>query len=83
MSFLLHRSGSTGGVWKRGKAGIMRHRQPKGPGTARPSLNNRATSRPYDRRFSNITIEESKIGPFKRGKGQRAASNHRAHSSGR
>jgi hypothetical protein len=39
--------GSTGGVWRRGKAGIMRHRRPKGSGTARPSLNNRATPRPY------------------------------------
>jgi hypothetical protein len=41
--------GSTGGVWKRGKAGIIRHRRPKGPGTAMPSLNNRATPRPYKR----------------------------------
>jgi hypothetical protein len=44
--------GSTGGVWKRGKAGIMRHRRPKGSGTARPSLNNRATPRPYRRFFT-------------------------------
>jgi hypothetical protein len=41
--------GSTGGVWKRGKVGIMRHRRPKGSGTARPSLNHRATPRPYSR----------------------------------
>jgi chromosome partitioning protein len=27
----------------------MRHRRPKGPGTDRPSLNNRATPRPYAR----------------------------------
>jgi hypothetical protein len=39
--------GSTGGVWRRGMVGIMRHRQTKGPVTARPSLINRATPRPY------------------------------------
>ena len=47
--------GSTGGVWKRGKAGIMRHRRPKGSGTARPSLNNRATPRPYKRHVPLLT----------------------------
>jgi hypothetical protein len=44
--------GSTGGVWKRGKAGIMRHRQTKGPGTDRLDLNHRATSRLYRRNLT-------------------------------
>jgi nitrate/TMAO reductase-like tetraheme cytochrome c subunit len=40
-------SGSTSGMWKRSMAGIVRHRQTKGPDTDRPSLNHRATSRLY------------------------------------
>ena len=39
--------GSTGGVWRRGMVGIMRHRQTKGPDTDRPNLNHRVTSRLY------------------------------------
>jgi hypothetical protein len=40
-------SGSTSGMWKRGMAWIMRHRQTKEPDTDRPNLNHRATSRLY------------------------------------
>jgi hypothetical protein len=40
-------SGSTSGMWKRSMAWIVRHRQTKEPGTDRPSLNHRATSRLY------------------------------------
>src|SRR5690348_2248884 len=40
-------SGSMSGEWKRGTARLVRHRQTKGPGTDRPSLNNRATPRLY------------------------------------
>ena len=40
-------SGLTSGMWKRGMVRILRHRQPKGPETDRPSLNHRATSRLY------------------------------------
>jgi len=39
--------GSISGVWKRGMAQLMRHRQTKGPETARPHLNYRATPRLY------------------------------------
>jgi hypothetical protein len=42
--------GSISGVWKRGMAQLMRHRQTKGPETDRPRLNHRATPRLY--RFS-------------------------------
>ena len=38
-------SGLMSGMWKRGTVGIVRHRQLKGPETARPDLNYRATSR--------------------------------------
>jgi hypothetical protein len=37
-------SSSTSGMWKRGMAWIMRHRQTKGPETDRPNLNHRATA---------------------------------------
>jgi hypothetical protein len=40
-------SGSTSGMWKRGMAWIVRHRQTKEPDTDRPNLNHRATSRLY------------------------------------
>ena len=40
-------SGSMSGVWKRSMAGLLRHRQTKGPATARPYLNHRATPRLY------------------------------------
>ena len=40
-------SGSMSGTWKRSTAGLVRHRQTKEPGTDRPSLNHRATSRLY------------------------------------
>src|ERR1700680_1110532 len=40
-------SGSTSGEWKRSRARIMRHRQPKGPAPARPCLTHRATPRLY------------------------------------
>jgi hypothetical protein len=40
-------SGSMSGMWKRSMVRIMRHRQPKGPGTDRPDLTHRATSRLY------------------------------------
>ena len=58
-------SGSMSGEWKRSMAGLVRHRQPKGPETDRPRLNHRATPRLYfpaaalawryrsPRRFSN------------------------------
>src|SRR5512142_469257 len=35
------------GEWKRSKARLLRHRQPKGPATDRPSLNHRVTPRLY------------------------------------
>ena len=40
-------SGSMSGMWKRSTAGLVRHRQTKGPATDRPNLNHRATSRLY------------------------------------
>ena len=40
-------SGSMSGRWKRSMVGLVRHRQTKGPGTDRPYLNHRATSRLY------------------------------------
>jgi hypothetical protein len=40
-------SGSMSGRWKRSRAWLVRHRQPKEPATDRPHLNNRATSRLY------------------------------------
>ncbi len=40
-------SSSMSGMWKRSMAWLMRHRQTKGPGTDRPDLNHRATSRLY------------------------------------
>ena len=40
-------SGSMSGTWKRSRAGLVRHRQTKGPATDRLSLNHRATSRLY------------------------------------
>lgn len=40
-------SGSMSGEWKRSMAGLVRHRQPKGPETDRPRLNHRATPRLY------------------------------------
>src|SRR5512135_444831 len=43
------------GMWKRSTAKLLRHRQPKGPATDRPSLNHRVTPRLYflegDERF--------------------------------
>jgi hypothetical protein len=42
--------GSMSGEWKRSKARLLRHRQPKGPATDRPSLNHRVTPRLYVRR---------------------------------
>jgi hypothetical protein len=53
--------GSMGGVWRRGKVGIMRHRQPKGSVTARPSLNNRATPRPYRRDFPKAAVSRRRF----------------------
>src|ERR1019366_2464305 len=42
-------------MWKRSMGGIVRHRQTKEPGTDRPSLNHRATSRLYpSRRKSGV-----------------------------
>jgi len=41
------KSGSMSGEWKRSMAGLVRHRQPKGPETDRPRLNHRATPRLY------------------------------------
>ena len=38
-------SGSMSGVWKRSMVRLLRHRQTKGPATARPHLNHRATPR--------------------------------------
>src|SRR6266571_3353915 len=38
-------SGSMSGMWKRSMVWLVRHRQPKGPETDRPSLTHRATSR--------------------------------------
>ena len=43
-------SGSTSGMWKRSMVQLMRHRQTKGPGTDRPDLTHRATSRLYPNR---------------------------------
>ena len=40
-------SGSKSGRWKRSMARLVRHRQTKGPETAGPDLNHRATSRLY------------------------------------
>ena len=40
-------SGSMSGEWKRSTAGLLRHRQTKGPATDRPYLNHRATPRLY------------------------------------
>ena len=40
-------SGSISGVWKRGTAQLMRHRQTKGPETDRLHINHRATPRLY------------------------------------
>ena len=37
-------SGSMSGRWKRSMAGLVRHRQTKGPATDRLHLNHRATS---------------------------------------
>ena len=39
--------GSMSGRWKRGRVGLVRHRQTKEPATDRPDLNYRATSRLY------------------------------------
>jgi hypothetical protein len=47
-------SGSTSGMWKRSMVRIMRHRQTKEPGTDRPDLIHRATSRLYPK----IGVEE-------------------------
>src|ERR1700680_1840808 len=54
-------SGSTSGEWKRSRARIMRHRQPKGPAPARPCLTHRATPRLYSPssfppRFSKLLV---------------------------
>ena len=38
-------SGSMSGEWERSKVRLLRHRQPKGPGTDRPTLNHRTTPR--------------------------------------
>jgi hypothetical protein len=59
--------GSTGGVWRRGKAGIMRHRRPKGPGTARPSLIIPLNMRHMMRSESKTskTLEKKALPPFK------------------
>ena len=43
----IRKSGSMSGVWRRSMAKIMRHRQTKGPETARLRLNHRATPRLY------------------------------------
>jgi len=40
-------SGLRSGTWKRSRAGLLRHRQTKGPETDRLHLNHRATSRLY------------------------------------
>ena len=50
-------SGSTSGMWKRSMAWLMRHRQTKGPGTDRPDLTYRATSRLYQNR-TNVRIAD-------------------------
>jgi hypothetical protein len=47
-------SGSMSGEWKRGMARLVRHRQTKGPGTDRPSLNNRVTPRLYTEKKTTI-----------------------------
>jgi hypothetical protein len=43
----IRQSGSMSGEWKRGRARLVRHRQPKGPDTDRPYLNYRVTPRLY------------------------------------
>jgi hypothetical protein len=55
-------SGSMSERWKRGKGGLVRHRQPKGPGTDRPSLNHRATSRLYSTPDSIPHLRGSLVG---------------------
>jgi len=50
-------SGSRSGRWKRGTVGRVRHRQTKGPATAGPDLNYRATSRLYRWRATLCSVE--------------------------
>ena len=52
-------SGSMSGEWKRSMAGLVRHRQPKGPETDRPRLNHRATPRLYFPARSNRSLHQS------------------------
>jgi hypothetical protein len=49
-------SGSMSGRWKRGMAGLVRHRHPKGPEPDRPRLNHRATSRLYSSPFRPLSL---------------------------
>jgi hypothetical protein len=60
-------SSSMSGMWKRSMAWLMRHRQTKGPGTDRPDLNHRATSRLYTRKkkmmqYNGLGIQQSAYG---------------------
>jgi hypothetical protein len=59
-------SGSMSGEWKRGKVGLMRHRQTKGPATARLHLTYRATPRLYSRPLSPFPIAPFPSSPFRR-----------------
>jgi hypothetical protein len=57
-------SGSMSEKWRRSTAVNMRHRQPKGPATARLSLTHRATSRLYVRR-EGVVVQWVRIPPGK------------------
>jgi len=50
-------SGSMSEKWRRSTAANMRHRQPKGPATARLSLTHRATSRLYKEVGAAVTAD--------------------------
>ena len=51
--------GSMSGEWKRSKVRLLRHRQPKGPATDRPSLNHRVTPRLYLRTFKRVVTSST------------------------
>src|SRR4051812_40827492 len=53
--------GSMSGEWRRDTARLLRHRRPKGPGTARPSLNHRATPRLYRRRRPGAIVSVTRL----------------------
>ena len=70
-------SGSMSGEWKRSTAGLVRHRQTKGPETDRPRLNHRATPRLYfpavamGFRFSGLAVPFLEARGASRGNGER------------